>query len=442
MVSFRRSKNKKAIDKSNDKSSTDMGSKERTGRMEKYRRISFSVRSASTLGMDVRGDDEQSTALEAREDTERDSSHINNSDNTNGKSDANRSPSFSFSSSFQDQQVFVLGYMSKTRKMLDNFSLDNVSVAALHSLDPYGLMTGDSNPCQAISDVPKEIKTYYDAFSDSYGIDFQTPGIMGSSSESSPPISSRSLLESVSREGTTGETRTVTFGYCHVREYNRTVGDHPDVSDDGPPLTITWDYIQLPNVPLDYYEAKKKRRRRRRLERRNRRSGFAQHIPNIEMTVPRIKGPARRELLWSEFDVPAEELAEAEESVRRIAELREESCSQSILSEKTEELLQSAQRRLRPLLRRSFGFAKNAKDRSSSNLSSIICSSKKNRGGIGKDSDGFATSLYREALRRQTESEGSAGRSKAAAAGPEPDGLGGWRTSDSQPPSLLGGGSL
>ena len=254
-----------------------------------------------------------------------------------------------------------------------------------------------------------------------------------------------------------------------VREYNRTVGDHPDVSDDGPPLTITWDYIQLPNVPVQYYEAKKKRRRQRRLERRRQKQQQQAataaataaastdglpivpvpllNIPNLEMTVPRIRGPGRRELLWSEFDVSAEDLREAEDEVKRVAAGREESCRQSVLSEKTEELWESAQRKVR----RSFlgggalGGGSNHRQHPGSDEAAIynatvLKSSSGSSTTRKRSTAGFAASLRVEALRRQMggcvgvgpnskygimakEAEDQA----LIERGPEPDGRGGWK---------------
>ena len=395
-------------------------------RMNRGRR-SFSVRSASSLllgsGSSSDFDDfdvQASAAVQARQDTESEGNHALE----------RTEPSFSLSS-------FVVGqHKAVMDKLSQHMDFDSISVAAtLQSLV-------EGNACQAIADVPREIKTYYDS---AFASEEAVPA------DRSTTISSQTM-DVEPREGVdSGETRNVHFGYCLVREYNRTVGDHPDVSDDGPPLTITWDYIQLPNIPVHYYEAKKKRRRRRRLEKRSRATGQPiPHIPNLEMTVPRIRGPARRELLWSEFDVPAEELSEAEDAVKKVAELREDSCSQSVLSEKTEELLQSAQRKWR----RSFGLggktaSTNNKDEtaiynatisSSSNSSSTTKTSSEKK----RSSAGFAASLRMEALRRQMGGCVGVGpnskyghpvddemavveRRLVAAGGPEPDGMGGWK---------------
>ena len=125
-----------------------------------------------------------------------------------------------------------------------------------------------------------------------------------------------------------------------------------DVSDDGPPLTIDWDYVRAESVPVGEYEAKKQKRRQRRLKRRNQRLRLEnrpeiESVPNIEFTVPRIKGNIRRELLQLDFDVPFHELAKAELEVKRVVQQRAESNAQSLLSEKTEELLQAATKKLR-----------------------------------------------------------------------------------------------
>ena len=376
MAIFRRSKKTKAVDNdaTEDHNITTMGNSKNTSstkRMNSGRR-SFSVRSASGLLLGAGNSDFEdfdvhaSAALQARQDTE------------NNTALERSEPSFSLGCFMAGQHKAVMDKLSQ------HMDFDTISVAAtLQSLV-------EGNACQVISDVPKEIKTYYD-----------NTFASEETSQAERELSTSQRMDVEPREGVdSGETRNVHFGYCHVREYNRTVGDHPDVSDDGPPLTITWDYIQLPNIPVNYYEAKKKRRRRRRLEKRSRATGRPiEHIPNLEMTVPRIRGHARRELLWSEFDVPADELSHAEQAVKKMAELREDSCSQSMLSEKTEELLQSAQRKLR----RSFGFGgKNMpKDDAAIYNATISSSSSSSTPEKKRSSAGFASSLRIEALRRQ-----------------------------------------
>jgi hypothetical protein len=49
---------------------------------------------------------------------------------------------------------------------------------------------------------------------------------------------------------------SISFGSIVVREFNRIIGDHPDVSS-GPPLSIGWEYSQNEPVPVDEYEKNK-----------------------------------------------------------------------------------------------------------------------------------------------------------------------------------------
>ena len=50
--------------------------------------------------------------------------------------------------------------------------------------------------------------------------------------------------------------RSVAFGSIHCRSYQQTVGDNPSVSY-GPPITLDWDYLELPSMDVDVHEAGK-----------------------------------------------------------------------------------------------------------------------------------------------------------------------------------------
>jgi len=356
----------------------------------------------------------------------------------NTKTSDNDQSTSSFSISFTNlsQDIYA-----QTREVLDKISLvpkwdlpdlpDTTSV--MDSLDPYGLFRAENavgNTCQAMTDVPNEIKMYYNNLSRNNDTFTEQDGatLEDSRQGASTVSQQRHHLK---------PQRSVTFGHCHVREYNRTVGDHPDVSNGGPPLTIDWDYVQHSDTPLDWYEGQKQRRRQRRMEKLMQSLKPNQslpHIPNIEMTVPRIKGKMRRQLLASEFHVSEEELDKAEEDARRVARLREESCSKSVFSEKTEELIQLAQRRLRRLRR----FVGKQKLKSSGDNSDEQIHRPSER---CKSNATFANSLYLEALRRETEKNSPSSKraytmnssARMAAAGPEPDGSGGWKKTAPEP---------
>jgi hypothetical protein len=51
--------------------------------------------------------------------------------------------------------------------------------------------------------------------------------------------------------------QSVTFGCISIREFERIVGDHPDVSDLGPPLAIGWGYCENDDVTVDDYECQR-----------------------------------------------------------------------------------------------------------------------------------------------------------------------------------------
>jgi hypothetical protein len=50
--------------------------------------------------------------------------------------------------------------------------------------------------------------------------------------------------------------RTVAFDAVEVREYSRTLGDHPDATD-GAPLAIDWDYHQCTSISVNDHEVMK-----------------------------------------------------------------------------------------------------------------------------------------------------------------------------------------
>ena len=52
--------------------------------------------------------------------------------------------------------------------------------------------------------------------------------------------------------------RKVTFGVVRVRIYSITIGDHPSCGR-GVPITLDWDYQQLPPVSVDQFETIKKK---------------------------------------------------------------------------------------------------------------------------------------------------------------------------------------
>lgn len=63
----------------------------------------------------------------------------------------------------------------------------------------------------------------------------------------------------------TNMKRSISFTNINVREYERTVGDHPCVTS-GPPLTLGWKYDEIAGLNLDEYEEGKIIRTREELQ--------------------------------------------------------------------------------------------------------------------------------------------------------------------------------
>ena len=119
--------------------------------------------------------------------------------------------------------------------------------------------------------------------------------------------------------------KSVTFSFVQVREYNRVVGDHPDVRI-GPPISLGWEYnIQL-DQSVDDYEASRPDRRKRYL---------------------RLSSISRKNLLINVFGFTEHDIAVAEKEASKAHKQREQSNSQSKASRKVEGAVQSAGRRLR-----------------------------------------------------------------------------------------------
>lgn len=126
---------------------------------------------------------------------------------------------------------------------------------------------------------------------------------------------------------------------------------------------------------------RKQRRRQKRIVRRERairqkyldeglEDRAIEPIRNIEFYCPRINGTTRFKLLHLEFEVPLSQLKQAQAEAKRVSKQRDESISQSIISKKTEELLEGAARKFK----RSFCFGGN-KRKNGSNYVAIHCNS-------------------------------------------------------------------
>lgn len=135
-----------------------------------------------------------------------------------------------------------------------------------------------------------------------------------------------------SMASTDATRRGVKFGSIQIREYNRIVGDHPDVRV-GPPLAIGWDYHEFEAQPLDEYEANRPSKR----------------------VFLRLTSITRKNLLINNFGIPEEEVRSAEKEIQRIRKLREKTNKQGKASDKIESAFLGAKRSVK---RRSFSMIK------------------------------------------------------------------------------------
>jgi hypothetical protein len=118
--------------------------------------------------------------------------------------------------------------------------------------------------------------------------------------------------------------KSVSFGSIQVREYNRVLGDNPDVQF-GPPISLGWNFVQKDALPMNEYETNKPQRTR----------GL------------RMSSVTRRNLLTNVFGVPAEEIAAVEKEVKKIKKQRSQTNKQGTTGRAVESAMQSAKRRLR-----------------------------------------------------------------------------------------------
>ena len=117
--------------------------------------------------------------------------------------------------------------------------------------------------------------------------------------------------------------KTVRFSEIKVREYNRTVSDHPEAV--GVPIGLDWSYIENPATPLDDYERERPARRR-----------------NL-----RLSSVTRKNLLINVFQIDEAEIHRADNEVKRIRKQREHSNKQGKVAAKMESALLSTKRKFR-----------------------------------------------------------------------------------------------
>jgi hypothetical protein len=117
--------------------------------------------------------------------------------------------------------------------------------------------------------------------------------------------------------------RRVRFSTVEIREHERIVGDHPDVRV-GVPIALGWKHEDLEPVPLDVFERS-----------------------HIKKGTYRLSSITRKNLLANVFNIPEEEIRQAEKEVQRIKEQRTSTLKRSKTSNTAEAVVQSAKRKLR-----------------------------------------------------------------------------------------------
>jgi hypothetical protein len=122
------------------------------------------------------------------------------------------------------------------------------------------------------------------------------------------------------------ESRRVSFGAIHVREFERIVGDHPDTRI-GVPLSIGWAFFENRPVNIDKYESDK-----------------------VSKGNLRMSSITRKNVLHNVFGIPEEELRNAEKEVQKIRKQRDGTKNQSKIVGKTESAFKSAKRKIRRVL--------------------------------------------------------------------------------------------
>jgi hypothetical protein len=108
--------------------------------------------------------------------------------------------------------------------------------------------------------------------------------------------------------------RKLSWGNVQIREYNRIIGDHPEVSV-GPPLSLDWQYHQHDDMGVDTYEESKASSRKQR-------------------RLLRLSSLTRRNLLANEFQIPVEDLQQAEVQVQKMQRQRVQSQRRASLRNK------------------------------------------------------------------------------------------------------------
>jgi hypothetical protein len=128
--------------------------------------------------------------------------------------------------------------------------------------------------------------------------------------------------ETTSQSPSSSNSRRVQFGFIEIREYERIVGDHPDVKV-GPPMGIGWQYYQNDKQSIETYESTR--------------------VP--KKYVLRMSSITRKNMLRNIFNIPEYEIRSAEKEVQKIQKLRIRSSQQSHVVAKVEDTIRRPFRR-------------------------------------------------------------------------------------------------
>jgi len=103
--------------------------------------------------------------------------------------------------------------------------------------------------------------------------------------------------------------RKVSFGTIQVRSYDRIAGDNPAVSDGGPSLGLSWDFVVAPQQCLNQYET----------QRENERASGPLYP---------LSQDTRRFLLAFVFDIPSKDIQRSAKLAQKIQAQRQETLQQ------------------------------------------------------------------------------------------------------------------
>jgi hypothetical protein len=135
--------------------------------------------------------------------------------------------------------------------------------------------------------------------------------LIDSTDESAFPIASSSTLDAAAATTISSKRprNRVTFHLVHVREYDRVVGDHPEVKV-GPPIALGWNYVTQSPVMVEAYDIE-----------RELNSNSSSHGSSAAGKPDRLTSIARKNMLF-EYGYTETDFRRAEQDVKIIQEQR------------------------------------------------------------------------------------------------------------------------